>query len=241
MGNKVALALLALAASIFVAACGGTQEGADLAGTSTPTSPLRAPRRGHTDPRKSCDAQGVNATQLGTGACTEGGVQYVVANYGGVVRLRSIAVSIVEVGVAPADEDGRGRKVAPQRDAFLRFKLQVQNRDTVPHSFGFNQTMLGIGADNYLESVEVERRVHRESLAHAGTMQPGETLTGDVLFDITELDYRELQRRGRFFVWNFGEHGSAQISRRVGQLGQIRLYAGEVSPEELRRQRRSQR
>lgn len=240
MGNKVALALLALAASIVVAACGGTQEAADLAGTSTPTSPLKPPRRGRTDPHKSCDAQGINSTQLGTGACTEEGVQYVVANYGGVVRLRTIAVTIVGVGVAPADENGR-RTVPPQRDAFLRFKLQVQNRDRVPHRFDFNQTMLGIGASNYLERIDVERRVHPESLAHAGTMQPGETLTGDVLFDITEPDYRELQRRGRFFVWNFGDHASAQLSRRAGQLGQIRLYAGEVSPEDLRRQQRSQR
>lgn len=230
----VAPALLVLTASIAVAACGGTQ-GADLAGGTTPTSPGRPVQAGHSDPHKSCDAQGINATQLGVGSCTAGGVKYVVANYGGVVKLRTLAVTIVEVGVSPGYQ-GKHRNVVPTRDAFLRIKLQVQNRDKVPHRFGLGQTMLGIAEDNYVESINVERRIHPESLANAGTMGPGEILRGDVLFDITEADYQQLQRRGRFFIWNFGDHASAQISRRIGQLGQIRLYAGEANPEQQQQQ-----
>lgn len=235
MRNKVALALLVLAASIAVAACGGSQEGADIAGNTTPTNPVRPVRPEKTDPHKSCDAQGINSTQLGIGVCTTEGVQYAVANYGGVARLRTLAVTVLEVGVAPNDA-GHGRTVAPQRDAFLRMKLQVQNLDKVPHKFGFGQTMLGIAEDNYLESIAVERKVHLESLANAGTMGPGETLRGDVLFDITEADYQQLQRKGRFFIWNFGDRASAQISRRIGQLGQIRLYAVEA-PAQQQQQR----
>jgi hypothetical protein len=228
--------LVLLAASIAVAGCGGTQEGADLAGNTTPTA-IPA-RRGRSDPHKSCDAQGINSRQLQIGACTADGVQYVVANYGGVVKLRTIAVTILDVGVAPADS-GHGRTVAPERDAFLRIRLQVQNLDKVPRRFGFGQTMLGIAEDNYLESIPVEQRVHLESLANAGTMGPGETLRGDVLFDITEADYQQLQQKARFFVWNFGDRASAQISRRTGQLGQIRLYAGEVTaPQQQQQQRR---
>jgi hypothetical protein len=234
--NRVALALLVLAASIAISACGG-QEGVDIAGSTASTAPAAPVKRGHSDPHKSCEAQGINATQRGVGACTEDGVQYVVANFGGVVRLRTLAVAIIGVGVAPADEDGR-RSVAPQRDAFLRIKLQVQNLDRVPHHFSLGQTMLGINADNYLESVAVERQVHPESLAKAGTMGPGETLRGDVLFDITEADYSELQRRGRFFIWNFGEHASAQISRKIGQLGQLRLYAVEPPTQQQQQQQR---
>ena len=229
----VALALLVLTASIGVAACGGTQEGADIAGSTRPRA-IPA-RRGRTDPSKSCDSQGIDATQLGVGACTADGVRYVVANYGGVVKLRTLAVSIIEVGVAPGYQ-GRNRTVTPTRDAFLRMKLQVQNRDRVPHSFGFGQTMLGITENNYLESIPVERRIHPESLANAGTMRPGEILRGDVLFDITEADYQQLQRNGRFFIWNFGDRASPQISRKSGQLGQIRLYAGEVSQEQQQQQ-----
>jgi predicted small secreted protein len=236
--KKVALALLVLTASIAVAACGGTQEGADIAGSTTPTAPGTPPRGGHTDPHKSCDAQGVNSTQMGIGACTADGVRYVVANYGGVVKMRTLAISILEVGVAANYHSSR-RTISPQRDAFLRIKLQVQNLDKVPHRFSFGQTMLGIAEDNYLERTDVERRIHPESLANAGTMGPGELLRGDVVFDITEGDYQQLQRKGRFFIWNFGDHASPQISRgRVAQLGQIRLYAGEVSAEQQQQQKR---
>ena len=81
MRNKVALALLVLAASIVMGACGGTQEGEALGSRSTPTTPraLRNGRLPHTDPSKGCDAQGVNSTQLLPGACTENGIRYVVA------------------------------------------------------------------------------------------------------------------------------------------------------------------
>jgi len=238
--NKAALALLVLAMSIVVSACGGSQEGDVLGSTSTPTT-VRPPKNGRpprTDPKKSCEAQGVNSTQLYPGSCTEGGVQYVVTNYGGVVKLRRLAVTITGVGVAPAFQ-GPTRTIQPQFDAFLRIGLQVQNRDKVAHRFGLGQTMLGIGANNYLERADIERDVHAEAIArvNGGMIGPGETLSGDVIFDITEADYQQLQQRGRFFIWNFGERASSQL-RRGSQIGQIRLYAGEV--QALREQQQQQ-
>lgn len=230
MGNKLALALSLLAVSIIVGACGGTQ-GVDLGGATTATTASQRPlpRNRHTDPRKSCESQGINSTQLGTGACTENGVQYVVGNYGGVVRLRTLSAAIVGVTIAPADK-GHGHVVTPRREAFLRITLQVENTGRTPQRFGFGQTMLGIGGDNYGESIAVERQVHLESIAAAngGVVGPGETLRGDVLFDITREDYEQLNRSGRFFIWNFGGRATAQIARGTGQVGQIRLYAAEA-------------
>lgn len=229
MRNKVTLALLALAAAIAASGCGGTGEVSDAARTGLTTpSPAASQRR--TDPHKSCNSQGVNATQLAVGACMENGLQYVVANYGGVVKLRTLAVTILNVGVAPADA-GHGRTVRPEYDAFLRVTLQVQNRDKVPHRFAFGQTMLGVADHNFLERTDVERQVHEESLAaiNGGMMGPGETLRGDVVFDITEADYEQIQKRGRFFIWNFGRRASVRFPKSVGQIGQIRLYAVERS------------
>jgi hypothetical protein len=229
VGNKVALALLALAASMIVSACGGTG-GAGLAEVSTSATTPRpvSGKQKKTDPHKSCESQGVNSTQLRPGACTENSVQYVVANYGGVVKLKTLGVTILGVSVSAVAGDERHQAV-PQRDAFVRFTLQVQNRDKVPHRFNFGQTMLGVGADNYVERTEVERRVHPESLAkvNGGVIGPGETLRGDVLFDITSASYDVLNRQGRFFIWNFGGHAAPTIPRSTGQLGQIRLYANE--------------
>jgi hypothetical protein len=227
--NKVAPALLALAASIIVSACGGTG-GSGLAEVSSSTPRPPSGRQRPTDPHKSCDAQGVNSTQLRAGACTEDGIQYVVSNYGGAVKLRTLGVAITGVSVSPLAA-GNGHRAMPQRDAFLRVTLQVQNRDKVPHRFSFGQTMLGVGADNYVESTRVERRIHPESIArvNGGLIGPGETLRGDVLFDISRESYEVLNRQGRFFIWNFGGHAAATIPRSTGQLGQIRLYAAEPS------------
>ena len=232
MKSKVALALLVLAASIVLSACGGSGE--DGLASSTPTAPrgLRDGRPPRTDPTKSCDKQGVNSTQLFPGACTEAGVRYVVANYGGLVRLGTLAVTIVEIGVAPGYQSPTST-IAPRLDAFLRVKLQVQNRDRVAHRFDFGQTMLGIGSSNYLERIDVERRYHPESIARSngGKVGPGETLIGDVVFDINQTDYQQLQQKGRFFIWNFGEKAAPEIARGA-QVGQIRLYAGEPSQQQ---------
>ena len=84
MRNKVALALLVLAASIGLAACGGSQSPDVLGSATTGPRLTRDGRPPRTDPRKSCEAQGVNSTTLFPGACTEGGIQYVVANFGGI-------------------------------------------------------------------------------------------------------------------------------------------------------------
>lgn len=228
MRNKVALALLVLAAAIIVSACGGTQGGSGLAGVTTAPTTATGPNGKPlpVDPHKSCDAQGVNSTQLRTGACMESGLQYVVGNHTSVVHLRTLAVAITNVSVSGVDA-GHGRNATPQLDAFLRFTLAVQNRDKVPHRFAFGQTMLGIGASNYLERTDVEKKVHVESIAavNGGVIQPGETLRGDVLFDISRADYEVLDRQGRFFIWNFGSRAAVQIPKSTGQLGQIRLYA----------------
>jgi len=227
--NKVALALLVLAAMIVVSACGGTQEANVLGSSSTSRSTAAPNRRGRSDPNKSCDAQGINATQLNPGACTEAGIHYVVANFGGAVQLRTLAASIVGVSVSGGYRGPR-RTIAPRYDAFLRISLEVQNRDRVAHHFGLGQTMLGVAGDNYLERTDIESRVHPEALVvvNNGLIGPGETLRGDVIFDITEADYQQLQQRGRFFIWNFGRRASAQI-RPGDQVGQIRLYAGEAA------------
>ena len=224
-GITIALALLALVAG--VSACGGTQGDAVSSIATTPTGPTSSRgRQKPSDPNKSCDSQGINRTQLLEGACTEGGVQYVVGNHESVVRLRTLGAAIIGVSVSGTAGES-GNPATPTRDAFLRIQLQVQNRDKVPHRFDFGQTMIGIGPNNYLESIEVERRVHPESIArvNGGRIGPGETLRGDVIFDIAEADYAILMREGRFFIWNFGERASLTISRETGQLGQIRLYA----------------
>lgn len=226
MGKKVALALCVLATAAALSACGGTGSGSEASSTNRGLAVVESTNR-HTDPHKSCNAQGINRTQLGTGSCTENGVRYVVANYGGIVNLKTLGVAIVGISVAPADA-GHGRTARPQRDAFLRVTLQVQNRDKVAHRFAFGQTMLGIGQDDYPERADVERNVHVESLAaiNGGRIGPGETLRGDVIFDITEADYSQIEQHGRFFIWNFGDSASLGL-KRGSQIGQIRLYAVE--------------
>ena len=81
--------------------------------------------------------------------------------------------------------------------------------------------------------------MHPEAIVrvNGGRIGPGETLRGDVLFDITEADYQELQRRGRFFIWNFGDRASPQLARGA-QVGQIRLYAGEPEAPPQQQQQR---
>jgi len=238
--KSLAPALVALAASIAIAAC-GTQEGGTPAAGTAPTVPVAPPTR-KTDPGKSCDAQGINARQLRAGACTDRGLRWVVANYGGVVPLRTLAVGIVGVTPSGGYRGGSG-VLKPRKGAFLVVKLQVQNLDRVPHRWAYGQTMLGVGAHNYLEREDIERTVHPEPLAKAngGRLGPGDAARGDVVFDITKADFADLSRRGRFFIWNFGDKASQRVALRTGQLGQVRLYAIERSAAAQQQQQQQQK
>jgi hypothetical protein len=227
---KVAPVLLALA--MGMSACGGTQDDTPLgAAGTTATAQTNAGRDGkrpRNDPRKSCAEQGIDSTSLGEGACTEQGIHYVVANRQSLLRLRTLAVAIINIS-AGGGAGGGERTARPQRGAFVRVTLMVQNRDKVPHRFALGQTMLGIGENNYLEAIEVERSVHREALAriNGGRLLPGETLRGDVLFDVVPTDVDLIARQGRLFVFNFGQRAALALPRGAGhQLGQFRLYAG---------------
>ena len=196
MRNKVALALLVLAASIVVTACGGTQEPRTRR-SSTPTTPMPANgRRGTTDPRKSCDAQGVNSTQLRTGACTEDGVQYVVANYGGVVQAENARRDDHRTSGPPASPPATAARVAPSatRSCASRCRSRTATRCRTASASG---RRCSASAPTTTSSArEVERRVHPESLAivNGGLIGPGETLRGDVMFDITRGRLRRARR-----------------------------------------------
>ena len=174
MGNKVALALSVLATAVTVSACGGTQVvertdrhddagGARSGSTATPTRARAATRRASTAP-SSASARAPKT------ACSTWSPTTAASS-----SSERLVAGIVNVSVAPADQ-GHGRTVRPMRDAFLRIDAPGRRTATRCRTASrFGQTMLGIGSDDYLERVDVERQVHGESLAgvNGGVIRTG--------------------------------------------------------------------
>ena len=98
-----------------------------------------------------------------------------------------------------------------RRGAFVRVTLTVQNRSRRPQRFVFGQTVLGVAGNNYPESVA--ERVHPEALAQlqGGVVPPGNTLRGDVIFDVLPEDVDRISTEGRLFITNFGVKSIVQI------------------------------
>lgn len=244
MGPKLALALLALAAG-GMAACGDTQEDAPPLTVGAPevAAPAASPA---SDPGKGCDAQGIDTRRLREGTCSNGGVQYVVVNRDGALRLESLAVRVEELS-AERELEGRDGPVEARKGAFLRLTLEVTNRREYPQRFEVGQTILGVGDQTFREA-EAAEQAYRGALASIGEgrIEPGGTLRGDVLFDVPEAVVGRVSRTGRFFVANFGETpedagsttvedaeqqirelvpgGQRQVTATT-ELGQMRLYA----------------
>jgi hypothetical protein len=241
--GKIALALVALAAGMV--ACGDAEDDAGTfgeVGPPTKTAPARSPR---SNPDRSCASQGIDATRLREGTCTESSTINVVANRGGTLRLESLAATVDGIAVQPEIEGPDG-VVRPEEGAFVRVTLTVENGREYAQRFDLGQTVLGVATETYKEAQEAEQ-AHAGSLAmrDEGRVEGGSTLRGDVIFDVPVELTSQLATSGRFFIANFGERPGEpreltarerqeqELASSIGgsivpktEVGQLRLFAG---------------
>lgn len=228
MRLMLALALLALLAlSGGLAACGSAQEEEApfrRPTTAAATAPETSPP---SDPDASCESQGIDTRRLREGACTIGGVHYVVANRTTPLKLRDLTVTVEGITADASVGD-----VQPEHDGFARVELTVVNRGRSAQQFTLGQTLLGVGDNDYRESVEAERADPKAlTTADGGVIGAGERKRGVALFDVSAEDLAAIGAEGRLFVANFGADASSPTAE--GQLGQIRLYAAPASAPPL--------
>lgn len=212
------LALLAAAAS--ASACGSTtvktvvktvDGGAPAVTTATTTTTTTADDG-------SCEALGMNGEQHKEGTCTEKGVTLTIMDTGHEARLHTLAV--VFNGCSPANTVSAGDGIdATAHGTFALCSLTVRNRSDGPQTFagaGASQTMLVIDGKRFSEAFDAENQADQRSfMSQDGDIQPGESRTGDVIYDLQPRFMKDLGTTGNLYVVNFGDDISSATTAAV--------------------------
>lgn len=145
------------------------------------------------------------------------------ANAGGTLKLDSLSAKVVGVRIEHQLSSDMGVKTA--KGKFVIVTLAVTNKAHSPQSWGSNQSALvAANGDNYSEDFDVENGVDQNSLLWTasgnlnGSAQPGQTVTGDVVFDVPS---NVRVSGGSIGIVNFGDDTS--YLDQASQVGEIAL------------------
>jgi Tfp pilus assembly protein PilW len=180
-------------AAMLATGCGGTANTKALTAPeaiATNTETTSVPRPAAVP---DCTSSGMSRRKGAEGTCTADGATITVVNPGHEARLRTLGVTL------------NGCRAA----SFARCSLTVRNRSGAPRTFdgaGKPQTMLVVDG----------RQFYEQSGAGKQAIQPGESLTRDVVYDLAPRYVRDLHRTGNLFVFNFGDDGN-----NVGQAAML--------------------
>jgi hypothetical protein len=168
----------------------------------------------------SCEEQGINSEERNEGTCTDNGVRYTVVNKDSMVRIPEVSarlVSIEQVKTLSSDID-----TLTANGIYVIFRVAVKNRLNVPTAVEEGQFVLVVNDKNYTENFDAENGVVEDSFVwQSDDLQPGETRTGALVFDIPTPAAGEVERVGNLSVVPFSEVG---YSERPTHVGSIRLY-----------------
>jgi Domain of unknown function (DUF4352) len=169
----------------------------------------------------SCDEKGINSTELKEGRCESEGTTFVVVNHGGTLKMKTMEVDLLGVKKAKTLSSDLGSETAS--GTYVSFKLKVTNLTHTPVEWESEQSFLYLDENEYSEDFEVQNGIEQQSVQwKQESIQPDNTVTGTVTFDVPEKVLKKLYSEGNLDFVNFGEAG--YYSEEAREIGTIRTY-----------------
>lgn len=139
------------------------------------------------------------------------------------LRLKTLTAQIVGVRTAGSVSSGDGAVSATATGVFLIVTLRVVNRTDAPQTFdgiGAAQVALGLNGATYTESFQAENQADQQSFISQSTpIQPGESQTGAVVFDVPPARARTLRAPDDvLLVCDFGQSFSSSVPPGAGMI-----------------------
>lgn len=211
LGSAIAVVVIVGALVLVGHHTAGTKPGAGgPSGAPTATAPSGPP---------DCNAAGINAQQLREGTCVAGAQTVVVVNKASTLHLASLDASYVGFH---------------RNGTFAAVSITIKNKLHTPQRWQPTMAALFIpgtsngagNSPNYLENLEAEAGDQNSCLRKTGPtanggLQPGESVTCDVVFDLPASADPAASGSG-LYIANFGDDVSNPPPQRP--VGFIRTY-----------------
>ena len=175
-----------------------------------------------------CDLKGITAGPRREGACVARGVRITVANRAHVLRGKDYDARILNVRTTRALHTRSGELRAHGR--FVIVRLSIKNTVAAPHEFDRASDLVFLLVDKkyFGESREAERNPALSPFRSRSTaLQPDETATGTVVFDVPVEPAKNLNARGSNLIFvNFSDEAKRfpTGTEPLEALGYIRLW-----------------
>jgi hypothetical protein len=161
------------------------------------------------------------------GTCTHGGITWVIVDENHTLKLKTLGATLVNVRTSKTLSSATGAATA--NGEFVIATVTIANKLPSPQTFDQAKTQQ---AGLILDGTVVKEAVVAESEAdansclslHTTPIQPGQSLTCDVVFDVSPSAAADLGKHGSgdlYFV-DFGSDLAGSIYPQM--IGQIRLY-----------------
>lgn len=216
-------ATLALTLATMIAACGATRtitrtvlQTSTITRTITRTLTVAiSPRpRPHPVTRAAAIPCATATGLVGIDHCTVAGETVALAHGTKPLRLRTLTAQIIGLRTATSLADP-GVASATANGVYIVITLKIVNRSQIPQSFdgvGGNATLLALNGSTYSESFDAENGPDQQSfLSETPTIQPGESATGDVIFDVPTSRARSVDV-GVLIVGDFASDLSSSLA-----------------------------
>lgn len=246
-------ALLAMLASLMIAGCGGeeSEQGGTDSGTpataatqeptSTPTpTPTEEPdsdgdgspdsedfkpkddKVQTADQADDCDVLGINPEELKEGECeADDGMRIKVVNRGSELKLRELSVRLLSI--EPTSEIARPYD-SPLVGGFVVARVSVTNRLNSPVEIdGSDMFALLLGNKQFSPNFDAMNTGNDDTLIYE-EMQPEETRTGTVVFNVPARRANGLSKDGNLVVLQFSDAGTFGNESPSKRVGFIRTY-----------------
>jgi hypothetical protein len=198
---------------LALAACGGSTKTVTVSSSNpTPTAAASTPTAASTSTTTAAppECSSIASTPSYQGPCTISGGTFTVANRGSKSRLDTVAVKVVDVKTTQSVSNGSSI-TANAHGTFVIVTIAVTNRTTSPQTFdessSSSQGALLIAGNRYAVSFEAENTADPQSfVTNNNAIQPGETRTGTIDFDVPSDAAKKVSTRGVLLIADFGEN-----------------------------------
>lgn len=191
----------------------------DAAARAEKDDPLAEPEPPPTPKGQSCDEKGINAQEGNEGTCIEEGKRITAVNKDSTLSLKELDAVLVGI------EQTKTLGGESANGTYALFTLKVTNKASEPKDLGSlgEQPILSVNGKTYTRDTEAEIGLDGPFGITESEVQPDETVTGQVVFDLPPPASSQLETpkgAGNLALFNFSDEDPETAK----SAGVIRLY-----------------
>jgi hypothetical protein len=170
---------------------------------------------------------GINPTGMREGTCTHAGITWTIVDEFHTLNLKTLSAKLIDVRTTKSLASTTAASTA--NGDFLVATVTLTNKLAAPQTFDSAATQqAGLILDGavFKEATDAENEADATSCLklHSSPIQPGASLTCDVIFDVPTSAAADLGKHGSgdLYLVNFGSDLAGSVYPQA--IGQIRLY-----------------